>query len=68
MKNVGEPCAGERHAPIDGREETDTIGEPVRSQGASRLPDQPRPDRGVVITLALAGIDEVSECSRLVWQ
>ena len=43
MKNVGEPCAGEPHARIDGgREETKPVGlTQPRGPGASRLPDQP---------------------------
>jgi hypothetical protein len=43
VKNVGEPCAGEPHARIDGgREETKPVGlTQPRGPGASRLPDQP---------------------------
>jgi hypothetical protein len=44
VKNVGEPCAGEPHARIDGgREETKPVGlTQPHGPGASRLPDQPR--------------------------
>ena len=39
VKNVGEPCAGEPHARIDGgREETGQSGHQPRGPGASRLP------------------------------
>jgi hypothetical protein len=42
VKNVGEPCAGEPHARIDGgREETSTSRQSRAEPGASRLPDQP---------------------------
>jgi hypothetical protein len=42
VKNVGEPCAGEPHARIDGgREETGTSRQVRAEPGASRLPDQP---------------------------
>jgi hypothetical protein len=44
VKNVGEPCAGEPHARIDGgREETKPVGlTQPRGPGASCLPDQRR--------------------------
>jgi|HubBroStandDraft_6_1064221.scaffolds.fasta_scaffold35780_2 hypothetical protein len=42
VKNVGEPCAGQPHARIDGgREETGTSRQVRAEPGASRLPDQP---------------------------
>jgi hypothetical protein len=42
VKNVGEPCAGEPHARIDGgREETGTSRQVRAEPGASRLPDHP---------------------------
>ena len=42
VKNVGEPCAGEPHARIDGgREETGTSRPSRAEPGASRLPDHP---------------------------
>ena len=62
------PCAGEPHARIDGgRTKPAAAGKPVPTS-ASRLPDQPSPDRGVVVTPALAGIDEGSKRPRLVEQ
>ena len=45
VKNVGEPCAGEPHARIDGgREETSVSRRRRATLGASRLPDQPLPE------------------------
>ena len=42
VKNVGEPCAGEPHARIDGgREETRAQSAMPCDPGASRLPDHP---------------------------
>jgi hypothetical protein len=53
VKNVGEPCAGEPHARIDGgREETGTSRQVRAEPGASRLPDQP-PQRDPRSTRAL---------------
>src|SRR5512144_117073 len=41
VKNVGEPCAGEPHARIDGGREETSDSRPRRATpGASRLPDQ----------------------------
>jgi hypothetical protein len=55
VKNVGEPCAGEPHARIDGgREETGTSRQARAEPGASRLPDQPRAALGA----QLAGVLE----------
>ena len=43
VKNVGEPCAGEPHARIDGgREETRAQSAMPCDPGASRLPDHSR--------------------------
>jgi hypothetical protein len=43
VKNVGEPCAGEPHARIDGgREETSVSRRRRATLGASRLPGHPR--------------------------
>ena len=47
VKNVGEPCAGEPHARIDGgREETGTTRQVRAEPGASRLPDHPPQSSG----------------------
>ena len=47
VKNVGEPCAGEPHARIDGgREETSVSRQRRAMPGASRLPDQPLAELG----------------------
>ena len=51
-----------------GQEEAGTSRQARAEPGASRLPDQPPPDRGVVVTPALAGIDEGTKRSRLVEQ
>jgi hypothetical protein len=55
VKNVGEPCAGEPHARIDGgREETKPVGlNQPHGPGASRLPDQPPPGRGTTVAVSL---------------